>query len=133
MVFQAQKEAIQAGMERVFSEHILLALVHDEESVAARVLIRLGASLEAIRTDVKKLKFTGNARKNQQITLDPGAKRVIDLAYEEARNLNVDYIGTGQLLLGLIRERDELADDLLAKFGIDLERARREVIYFQAL
>ena len=60
-----------------------------------------GASLEAIRAEVKKLKPTGNSNKNQKITLDPGAKRVVDLAYDEARNLNNNYVGTEHLLLGL--------------------------------
>jgi ATP-dependent Clp protease ATP-binding subunit ClpC len=99
--------------------------------VAARVLEKLGVSLTRIRAEVEKQLPRGDARPNQDMTLTPRAKRVIDLAYDEARNLNNNYIGTEHLLLGLIREGDGLAGRVLAKLGVELEKARREVMTLQ--
>ncbi len=127
VVFYAQEEAQKFGEGYVSTEHLLLGLVRESDSVAARVLERLGVSLSRIRAEVEKQLPRGDARPSQDMTLTPRAKRVIDLAYDEARNLNNNYIGTEHLLLGLIREGDGLAGRVLAKLGVDLERARREV------
>jgi len=131
VVFYAQEEAQKFGEGYVSTEHLLLGLVRESDSVAARVLERLGVSLGRIRQEVEKQLPRGDARPSQEMTLTPRAKRVIDLAYDEARNLNNSYIGTEHLLLGLIREGDGLAGRVLAKLGVELERARREVMALQ--
>ncbi len=131
VVFYAQEEAQKFGEGYVSTEHLLLGLVRESDSVAARVLERLGVSLNRIRAEVEKQLPRGDARPSQDMTLTPRAKRVIDLAYDEARNLNNNYIGTEHLLLGLIREGDGLAGRVLAKLGVELERARREVMNLQ--
>lgn len=131
VVFYAQEEAQKFGEGYVSTEHLLLGLVRETDSVAARVLERLGVSLSRIRAEVEKQLPRGDARPSQDMTLTPRAKRVIDLAYDEARNLNNNYIGTEHLLLGLIREGDGLAGRVLAKLGVELERARREVMALQ--
>ncbi len=131
VVFYAQEEAQRFGEGYVSTEHLLLGLVRESDSVAARVLERLGVSLSRIRAEVEKQLPRGDARPSQDMTLTPRAKRVIDLAYDEARNLNNNYIGTEHLLLGLIREGDGLAGRVLAKLGVELERARREVMSLQ--
>ncbi|HRI44105.1 MAG TPA: ATP-dependent Clp protease ATP-binding subunit [Fimbriimonadaceae bacterium] len=131
VVFYAQEEAQKFGEGYVSTEHLLLGLVRESDSVAARVLERLGVSLGRIRAEVEKQLPRGDARPSQDMTLTPRAKRVIDLAYDEARNLNNNYIGTEHLLLGLIREGDGLAGRVLAKLGVELERARREVMALQ--
>ncbi|MBX3110464.1 MAG: ATP-dependent Clp protease ATP-binding subunit [Fimbriimonadaceae bacterium] len=131
VVFYAQEEAQKFGEGYVSTEHLLLGLVRETDSVAARVLERLGVSLSRIRSEVEKQLPRGEARQSQDMTLTPRAKRVIDLAYDEARNLNNNYIGTEHLLLGLIREGDGLAGRVLAKLGVELERARREVMALQ--
>jgi len=131
VVFYAQEEAQKFGEGYVSTEHLLLGLVRETDSVAARVLDRLGVSLSRIRSEVEKQLPRGEARQSQDMTLTPRAKRVIDLAYDEARNLNNNYIGTEHLLLGLIREGDGLAGRVLAKLGVELERARREVMALQ--
>lgn len=131
VVFFAQEEAQKFGEGYVSTEHLLLGLVRESDSVAARVLERLGVSLSRIRAEVEKQLPRGDARPTQDMTLTPRAKRVIDLAYDEARNLNNNYIGTEHLLLGLIREGDGLAGRVLAKLGVELERARREVANLQ--
>jgi ATP-dependent Clp protease ATP-binding subunit ClpC len=131
VVFYAQEEAQKFGEGYVSTEHLLLGLVRESDSVAARVLEKLGVSLTRIRAEVEKQLPRGDARPSQDMTLTPRAKRVIDLAYDEARNLNNNYIGTEHLLLGLIREGDGLAGRVLAKLGVELERARREVMSLQ--
>jgi ATP-dependent Clp protease ATP-binding subunit ClpC len=131
VVFYAQEEAQKFGEGYVSTEHLLLGLVRESDSVAARVLDRLGVSLTKVRSEVEKQLPKGDLRQNQDMTLTPRAKRVIDLAYDEARNLNNNYIGTEHLLLGLIREGDGLAGRVLAKLGIELEKARREVMALQ--
>ncbi len=131
VVFYAQEEAQKFGEGYVSTEHLLLGLVRESDSVAARVLEKLGVSLTKIRAEVEKQLPRGESRPSQDMTLTPRAKRVIDLAYDEARNLNNNYIGTEHLLLGLIREGDGLAGRVLAKLGVELERARREVMALQ--
>ncbi|MEJ5171680.1 MAG: Clp protease N-terminal domain-containing protein, partial [Fimbriimonadales bacterium] len=131
VVFYAQEEAQRFGEGYVSTEHLLLGLVREQDSVAARVLDKLGVSLSRIRAEVEKQLPRGDVRNNQEMSLTPRAKRVIDLAYDEARNLNNNYIGTEHLLLGLIREGDGLAGRVLSKLGVDLERARREVMSLQ--
>ncbi|RYG31040.1 ATP-dependent Clp protease ATP-binding subunit ClpC, partial [bacterium] len=131
VVFYAQEEAQKFGEGYVSTEHLLLGLVREADSVAARVLEKLGVSLGRIRAEVEKQLPRGDARPSQDMTLTPRAKRVIDLAYDEARNLNNNYIGTEHLLLGLIREGDGLAGRVLAKLGVELEKARREVMGLQ--
>ncbi|HVT14063.1 MAG TPA: ATP-dependent Clp protease ATP-binding subunit [Fimbriimonadaceae bacterium] len=131
VVFYAQEEAQKFGEGYVSTEHLLLGLVRESDSVAARVLEKLGVSLNRIRAEVEKQLPRGDARPTQDMTLTPRAKRVIDLAYDEARNLNNNYIGTEHLLLGLIREGDGLAGRVLAKLGVELEKARREVMALQ--
>src|SRR5579863_6445554 len=131
VVFYAQEEAQKFGEGYVSTEHLLLGLVRESDSVAARVLEKLGVSLNRIRAEVEKQLPRGDARPSQDMTLTPRAKRVIDLAYDEARQLNNNYIGTEHLLLGLIREGEGLAGRVLAKLGVELERTRREVMALQ--
>ena len=131
VVFYAQEEAQRFGEGYVSTEHLLLGLVREQDSVAARVLDKLGVSLGRIKAEIEKQLPRGDVRNNQEMSLTPRAKRVIDLAYDEARNLNNNYIGTEHLLLGLIREGDGLAGRVLNKLGVDLERARREVMSLQ--
>src|SRR6476661_5047845 len=126
VVFFAQEEAARLGENYVGTEHLLLGLVRESDSVAARILDRLGVPLGRIRSDIERQVTRGDGRLGQDMQLTPRAKRVIDLAYDEARQLNNNYIGTEHLLLGLIREGEGLAGRVLAKLGVDLERTRSE-------
>jgi len=94
-------------------------------------LDRLGVSPARIKSEIERQVTRGEGRLGQDMQLTPRAKRVIDLAYDEARQLNNNYIGTEHLLLGLIREGDGMAGRTLAKLGVDLERTRREVMNLQ--
>lgn len=131
VVFFAQEEAGRLGENYVSTEHLLLGLVRENDSVAARILDRIGVSLGRIRSEIERQVARGDGRLGQDMQLTPRAKRVIDLAYDEARQLNNNYIGTEHLLLGLIREGEGLAGRVLSKLGVDLERTRREVILLQ--
>src|SRR5919199_1000456 len=131
VVFFAQEEAGRLGENYVSTEHLLLGLVRENDTVAARILDRMGISLGRIRSEVERMVTRGNARVGQDMQLTPRAKRVIDLAYDEARQLNNNYIGTEHLLLGIIREADGLGGRVLAQLGVDLDRTRREVMHLQ--
>jgi ATP-dependent Clp protease ATP-binding subunit ClpC len=131
VVFYAQEEAGRLGENYVSTEHLLLGLVRENDSVAARILDRIGVSLGRIRSEIERQVSRGDGRLGQDMQLTPRAKRVIDLAYDEARQLNNNYIGTEHLLLGLIREGEGLAGRVLSKLGVDLERTRREVMHLQ--
>jgi len=131
VVFYAQEEAGRLGENYVSTEHLLLGLVRENDSVAARILDRIGVSLGRIRSEIERQVARGDGRLGQDMQLTPRAKRVIDLAYDEARQLNNNYIGTEHLLLGLIREGEGLAGRVLSKLGVDLDRTRREVMQLQ--
>ncbi|MCW3051437.1 MAG: ornithine carbamoyltransferase [Chthonomonadales bacterium] len=127
VVFFAQEEAGILGENYVSTEHMLLGLVRENDSVAARILDTMGVSQGRIRREVERQVARGDGRMGQDMQLTPRAKRVIDLAYDEARQLSNNYIGTEHLLLGLIREGEGLAGRALAKLGVELERTRIEV------
>jgi ATP-dependent Clp protease ATP-binding subunit ClpC len=100
--------------------------------VAAKLLDRQGISLESVRNEVLQQAKRGQGNLGQDMELTPRAKKAIDLAFEEARQLNNNYIGTEHLLLGLIGEGDGLASRVLVKLGADLERERQELRAMQA-
>src|SRR5450755_3810326 len=127
VVFYAQEEAGKLGENYVSTEHLLLGLVRENDSVAARILDRMGVSLGRIRSEIERQVTRGDGRLGQDMQLTPRAKRVIDLAYDEARQLRNNFIGTEHLLLGLIRENEGLAGRVLDKLGATLESAREEV------
>ncbi|MBI3945014.1 MAG: hypothetical protein HY321_03785 [Armatimonadetes bacterium] len=130
VVFFAQEEARHLGENYVSPEHLLLGLVRESDSVAARVLERLGAPLSRVREEVERRIVHGEGGTTQDMTLDPRARKVLDLAYDEARQLNNNHIGTEHLLLGVTREGDGLAARILSELGVDLLAVRREVIAY---
>src|ERR1700722_7122967 len=131
VVFFAQEEAGRLGENYVSTEHLLLGLVRENDSVAARILDRMGVSLGRIRSEIERQVTKGEGKLGQDMQLTPRAKRVIDLAYDEARQLSNNYIGTEHLLLGLIREGGGLAGRVLAKLAVDLDKTRKEIIALQ--
>lgn len=124
IIFYGQEEALRFGDNYLSTEHLLLGLVRENDTVAARILERMGVSLEIIRARVEKQIKKGKGCTGQDVQLTPRAKRVIDLAYDEARQMNSNYIGTEHLLLGLVRESEGPAARILAKLGVDLEKTR---------
>ncbi len=125
----AQDEAIKLGHNYIGTEHLLLGLVREGESVAARVLDSLGIELAKVRTAVEFI----IGRKNDvttpsEITLSPRTKKVIELAIDESRKLGHTHVGTEHLLLGLVREGEGVASGILQSLGVSLDRVRHQVI-----
>lgn len=131
VVFYSQEEALKYGEGYVSTEHLLLGLLRDTDSTALKVLERLNQSPWLIKTHLVEQLSQKAELPSQDMTLTPKAKRVIDLSYDEARNLNNNYIGTEHMLLGLIREGDGVAAKALAFFGLTLETLRYEVMNVQ--
>src|SRR5688572_22845438 len=104
VIFFAQEEAGRLGEHYVGDPHILLGLCREVDSVAADVLDKLGITLGRVRAEVEKNVTRGDSQVSHDMQLTPRAKRVIDLSFDEARNLDNNYMGTEHLLLGLVRE-----------------------------
>jgi len=122
----AQEEAQNLNHSYIGTEHILLGLIREEEGVAAKVLTNLGVSLGKVRSAVEYIIGRGEKSVTSEIGLTPRAKRVIELAIDEARRLGHNYIGTEHLLLGLLHEGEGVAAGVLESFGISLEQVRAE-------
>jgi ATP-dependent Clp protease ATP-binding subunit ClpC len=125
----AQEEARNLNHSYIGTEHILLGLVREEEGVAAKVLTNLGIGLGKVRSAVEFVIGRGEKPGTGETGLTPRAKKVIELAIDEARQLGHNYIGTEHLLLGLLREGEGVASSVLDSFGITLERARAETAH----
>jgi len=110
------------------TEHILLGLIHEGEGVAAKGLESLGISLEAVRSQVEEIIGQGQQAPSGHIPFTPRAKKVLELSLREALQLGHNYIGTEHILLGLIREGEGVAAQVLVKLGADLSRVRQQVI-----
>jgi len=124
----AQEEAQHLNHSYIGTEHILLGLLREEEGVAAKVLVSLGVNLGKVRSGVEFIIGRGDKPNTGEIGLTPRAKRVIELAIDEARHLGHNYIGTEHLLLGLLHEGGGVAAGVLDSFGITLEQVRAEVV-----
>ena len=122
----AQEEAQRFNHNYIGTEHILLGLVRETEGVAARVLHNLGVELTKVRSAVEFIIGKGEKSVPGEIGLTPRAKRVIELAVDEARRLNHSYIGTEHLLIGLLREGEGVAAGVLESLGVTLEKVRNE-------
>ncbi len=123
----AQEEAQRFNHNYIGTEHILLGLVREGEGVAGKVLTNLGVDLNKVRAAVEFIIGRGGKTSPGEVGLTPRAKKVIELAVDEARRFNHNYVGTEHLLLGLLREGEGVAGGVLESLGINLERARAEV------
>src|ERR1700723_2496271 len=125
----ANQEAQRFNHEYVGTEHVLLGLVKEGSGVAANVLRNLDVDLRKIRNEVEKIVQAGPEMVTMgKLPQTPRAKKVIEYAIEEARNLNHNYVGTEHLLLGLLREHDGVAAQVLINLGLKLEEVREEVL-----
>ena len=127
VIFFAQEEAAKCGHNLVMPEHVLLGLVREDDNTAGKVLRRMNVAFKQIRSELEPRMARGEGRTNQDMQLAVSAKKAVDLAYEEARGLHNDYIGTEHLLLGLIREGDAIAARTLVSLGADLAATRQVV------
>ncbi|MEE9500001.1 MAG: Clp protease N-terminal domain-containing protein, partial [Candidatus Omnitrophota bacterium] len=129
IILLAKEEAKRFNHDYIGTEHILLGLIREGEGVAAAVLASLGLGPDKIRFEIEKLVQPGPAAiVSGDIPFTPKAKKVIELAMDEARNLGHNYIGTEHLLLGLIREGEGIASQVLVNLGLDLDKVRMEVM-----
>jgi ATP-dependent Clp protease ATP-binding subunit ClpC len=124
----AQEEARMLNHNYIGTEHILLGLIHEGEGVAAKGLEALGISLEGVRAQVEEIIGQGQQAPSGHIPFTPRAKKVLELSLREALQLGHNYIGTEHILLGLIREGEGVAAQVLVKLGADLNRVRQQVI-----
>src|SRR6201746_1857415 len=128
VVVLAQEEARMLNHNYIGTEHILLGLIHEGEGVAAKALESLGISLEAVRSQVEEIIGQGQQAPSGHIPFTPRAKKVLELSLREALQLGHNYIGTEHILLGLIREGEGVAAQVLVKLGADLNKVRQQVI-----
>src|SRR5277367_1412611 len=128
VVVLAQEEARMLNHNYIGTEHILLGLIHEGEGVAAKALESLGISLEAVRQQVEEIIGQGQQAPSGHIPFTPRAKKVLELSLREALQLGHNYIGTEHILLGLIREGEGVAAQVLVRLGADLNRVRQQVI-----
>jgi ATP-dependent Clp protease ATP-binding subunit ClpC len=124
----AQEEAQRLHHNYIGTEHLLLGLVREGEGLAAKVLISMGVSLPTIRERVEHIIGRGKQLTTGELRLTPRAKKVFELAVDEAHRLNHSCIGTEHLLLGMIREGEGIAAGVLEDLDIGLQRVRREVL-----
>src|SRR5213594_3625256 len=128
VVVLAQQEARMLDHNYIGTEHILLGLIHEGEGVAAQALTTMGIGLDAVRGQVEQIIGQGQAAPTGHIPFTPRAKKVLELSLREALQLGHNYIGTEHILLGLIREGEGVAAQVLQKLGADLNRVRQQVI-----
>jgi len=128
VVVLAQEEARMLKHNYIGTEHILLGLIHEGDGVAAEALRALGIRLEAVRERVRDVVGEGSSAATGHIPFTPRAKKVLELSLREALQLGHNYIGTEHILLGLIREGDGVAAQVLVALGADLNRVRQQVI-----
>jgi ATP-dependent Clp protease ATP-binding subunit ClpC len=128
VVVLAQQEARRLDHNYIGTEHILLGLIHEGEGVAARALESLGISLDAVRQQVEEIIGRGQQAPSGHIPFTPRAKKVLELSLRESLQLGHDYIGTEHILLGLLREGDGVAAQVLVRLGADLNQVRQQVI-----
>jgi ATP-dependent Clp protease ATP-binding subunit ClpC len=129
VIILAQEEAKRLNHSAVGTEHILLGIVREGEGVASKVLESLNISPERVRAEIESAIGRGERTPHEEVTFTPRAKKVLELALDEARRLGHNYIGTEHLLLGLIREGEGVAARVLEAMGADLERVRSQVVY----
>ncbi|MCS6860089.1 MAG: ATP-dependent Clp protease ATP-binding subunit [Abditibacteriales bacterium] len=131
VILLGQEEAQRMGSSRVDTEHLLLGLVREHEGVAAQVLDKLNVSINKVRHEIEHEVIPAPTEPpSAEPKLTPRAKRVLELAADEARRMKHNYIGTEHLLLALLREKDGVAARVLRKFGLTLERVRQEVMEY---
>ncbi len=129
VVSAAREEATRLGSEYVRTEHILLGLCRETEGIAARALNNLGVDTDTLATEIERqMQMGGASLSNEDIAFTPRAKKVLELAVEEARRFNHSYIGTEHILLGLLKEGEGIAAKVLQDMKVDLARIQAEVV-----
>ena len=133
VVVLAQDEARSLDHDWIGTEHLLLGLIDEGQGVAAKALEAMGVSTDAVRPQIEEITGRGQAPpRDEHIPFTPRAKKVLELSLRESLDLGHTYIGTEHILLALIAEGDGVAAQVLARSGVDIDRARRQVIQILA-
>ena len=128
VVVLAQEEARLLNHNYIGTEHLLLGLIHEGEGLAAKALESLGVTLDQVRSQVEDMIGVGTATPQGHIPFTPRAKKVLELSLREALQLGHNYIGTEHILLGLLREGEGVAAQVLMKIGLDMQKVRQTVL-----
>jgi len=128
VISSAQSKAEELSHSYVDTEHILYALLQDKDSFAVKLLMGLGVDMDKLMRSLKDHFVVDRRGKSREIAFTPSSKRVLELAFEEARTLGHAHIGTEHLLLGLLRENEGIAARLLKEYGLTIEKARHQVL-----
>jgi ATP-dependent Clp protease ATP-binding subunit ClpC len=128
VLLMAQEEARRLGQSRVDTEHLLLGLIREGGGIAGQVLMAMGVDLARLKADIEKTAARGPSKPTGDMTISPHAKRALELTSAESRALGHNYVGTEHILLGLIREGEGVAAQVLARLGVDIDRAREQVL-----
>jgi len=126
-IFLAQEEAGRLGYNHVGSEHLLLALAREEDCVAARILERLGVDLGTIRVEIMGQLSRGSEPLGEEIQLTAEAKEAVDLAFDEGKQMNDEWVGTEHLLMGLARGTKGVASQVLNSLGVDVSQIHSQL------
>jgi ATP-dependent Clp protease ATP-binding subunit ClpC len=124
---RSEEEAHRYNHDYIGTEHLLLGLIRDSEPVASRALIAMGVPLAKIQSALEFIIGRGEDTPKDEVGLTPRAKQVLELAIDESRRLEDDYVGTHHILLGLVREGDGIAGGVLQGLGVTLDKARDQV------
>jgi ATP-dependent Clp protease ATP-binding subunit ClpC len=124
---RSEEEAHRYNHDYIGTEHLLLGLIRDSEPVASRALIAMGVPLAKIQSALEFIIGSGEDTPKDEVGLTPRAKQVLELAIDESRRLEDDYVGTHHILLGLVREGDGIAGGVLQGLGVTLDKARDQV------
>ena len=130
VILLGQEEAGKLNSSHVGTEHLLMGLIRQPDGSGARVLQQMDVSLEKVRAELESEMQSGSAPTSGEPKLTPKAKRVLELAADEARRMRHNYIGTEHLLLALLREKDGLAAAVLRRLGLNLEQTRTQVLEY---
>jgi ATP-dependent Clp protease ATP-binding subunit ClpC len=130
VVVVAQEEARLLGHNYIGTEHILLGIVHEAEGIGARALTAMGVELASVRGLVEEIVGRGGTEPAGHIPFTPRAKKALELSLRESMQLGHNYIGTEHILLGLLREGEGVAAQVLVRLGADLSRVRQGVVEF---
>jgi ATP-dependent Clp protease ATP-binding subunit ClpC len=124
---RSEEETHRYNHDYIGTEHLLLGLIRDSEPVASRALIAMGVPLAKIQSALEFIIGSGEDTPKDEVGLTPRAKQVLELAIDESRRLEDDYVGTHHILLGLVREGDGIAGGVLQGLGVTLDKARDQV------
>jgi ATP-dependent Clp protease ATP-binding subunit ClpC len=124
---RSEEEAHRYNHDYIGTEHLLLGLIRDSEPVASQALIAMGVPLAKIQSALEFIIGSGEDTPKDEVGLTPRAKQVLELAIDESRRLEDDYVGTHHILLGLVREGDGIAGGVLQGLGVTLDKARDQV------